>query len=248
MTAFVRRLTLRQEIADSWRFLRRPTLAGRFGPREGGRWADWYPHIGLGRLMAWAGLLWLVNLFVLGPIAISAAGAGGAQHRMDLRDLPWVAAIFWAPVVEEMLFRYGLRRPLQALWVVPLMALAVYWGPRDWTLFIAAIVVLAAVWLSGRRARWSMTLGRSYCAHYGWVFHLAALAFAGVHLNNFALNQMPLWLLPLLVLPQWLTGLVLGWMRTRRGIGACFALHAVFNAGPMLLISLLLTLQPSLAP
>ena len=38
------------------------------------------------------------------------------------------------------------------------------------------------------------------------------------------------------MLPQWLTGLALGWMRVRRGIGAAIALHAVFNAGPIVLI------------
>lgn len=54
-----------------------------------------------------------------------------------------------------------------------------------------------------------------------------------------------MWLLPLLVLPQWATGLVLGWMRVRRGIGAAIALHALFNGGPVLMIWLLMTLMPA---
>ena len=68
------------------------------------------------------------------------------------------------------------------------------------------------------------------------MFHLATLTFAAVHLSNFVFSKTPYWLLPLLVLPQWLTGLALGWMRVRRGIGAAIALHAVFNAGPIVLI------------
>lgn len=67
-----------------------------------------------------------------------------------------------------------------------------------------------------------------------------------MHLSNFSFNRMPWWMLPLLVLPQWLTGLVLGWMRVRRGIAASIALHALFNAGPMVMIWLLLKLVPDM--
>jgi membrane protease YdiL (CAAX protease family) len=61
------------------------------------------------------------------------------------------------------------------------------------------------------------------------------------------MTSMNLVLLPLLVLPQWVTGLVLGWMRVRRGIGASIMLHAMFNGGPLLLIGLILHFAPQLA-
>ena len=87
-----------------------------------------------------------------------------------------------------------------------------------------------------------MAWRRQYLMHFGRVYHLSAIAFAVVHLNNFVLADTAYWMLPLLVLPQWATGLVLGWIRVRRGIGASVALHAIFNAGPMLLIMLVLGL------
>ncbi|EWM45692.1 CAAX protease self-immunity family protein [Bordetella holmesii 70147] len=125
------RLTLRQEVGDWWRFIRRPTLAARLGPRHGGAMADWCLNIRASRLLAWASLLWLFNLVVLGPIAVGAATLGGAQHRMDPDNIPWLAAVIWAPLVEELLFRYGLRRPLQALWVIPVVLPALIWGPNS---------------------------------------------------------------------------------------------------------------------
>ena len=79
------------------------------------------------------------------------------------------------------------------------------------------------------------------------VFHLVALTFAAVHLTNFVFKDTPYWLLPLLVLPQWVTGLVLGWIRVRRGIGAAIALHATFNAGPILLIWAVMRWLPAAA-
>lgn len=46
----------------------------------------------------------------------------------------------------------------------------------------------------------------------------------------------------MLVLPQCMTGLVLAWLRVRRGMGASIVLHAIFNGGPVLLIIGLLKL------
>jgi membrane protease YdiL (CAAX protease family) len=48
------------------------------------------------------------------------------------------------------------------------------------------------------------------------------------------------------VLPQWVTGLVLGWMRVRFGIGSSMALHGLFNAGPMTLMWLATQYGPAL--
>ncbi|HYG41485.1 MAG TPA: CPBP family glutamic-type intramembrane protease [Bordetella sp.] len=236
----------RHELADFWRFLWEPDLRRLPGRRSDSVLAnDWWLGVSFGRLLAWAAVLWSVNLFVLGPIAVTAAGAGGIAHRLDPAAIPWLAAVLWAPLVEETLFRYGLRRPVQALWVCPAILPPLLWGMHGWTLaWVIAVLLLASVPLRrGRstRARWHFSWRRRYLMHFGKIYHLSSLAFAIVHLNNFALDS-PQWLALLLVLPQWATGLVLGWMRVRRGIGAAVALHSIFNAGPMLLIMVVLGL------
>lgn len=245
----------RDELRDFFRFVRRP----RFGPRLGGRhagnggWEDWFPSLSVGRLLKWALFLWAVNLAFLGPIAVMAAGAGGATHRLDIHNIPWVQALLWAPIVEELVFRYGLRRIGQAWWLVPASATALFMGPKPATIFLVAAIVLAC-WLpfmrtAPARARnglpWRVRL--RYRRHFFWIFHLASLLFAAMHLYNFNLHHTPLWLLPLLVLPQWLTGLVLGWLRVKRGIGASMLLHAIFNGGPLLVVLLILRYAPQLA-
>jgi hypothetical protein len=248
-----RKMRFRSEIADFWRFIRHPHPLSRLPNRAGGSGlaADWWPGIGPGRLLAWAAVLWVINLFALGPVAVAAAGLGGVSHRLDPHNIPWLTAVLWAPLVEEMLFRYGLRRPRQALWLIPALVPVVLWGPKLWTGLLLAAFILLAVW--GLRARpeplkgWDTSWRRYYLQHYGVVFHLIALTFAAVHLTNFVYNKTPFWLLPLLVLPQWLTGLVLGWIRVRRGIGAAILLHSVFNAGPILLIWLVMRYAPTAA-
>lgn len=242
-------LRFRDELADFWRFVRCPTLGPRLpGHARGNAWAaDWQAGVSFKRLLQWAALLWVVNLFVFGPVAVSAAGLGGSAHRLDIHNIPWLAALIWAPVVEELAFRYGLRRPLHIVWFTPLAFVAVLFGWHAWTAGLV-LLILALAW--GASRRWPAPvavrgdLHRAYSHHFAWVFYVSAIGFAAMHLNNFRLGETPFWLMPALVLPQFFTGLVLGWLRVRQGIGAAVVLHAMFNAGPLLMVALLLSVLP----
>lgn len=240
------------------RFLARPRLAprapGRCAAHSNSWQADWMPVVPWRRLLQWAAFLWFVNMVFLGPIAFMAAGAGGAQHRLDLTNIPWLQAVLWAPVVEELVFRYGLRRPGRALWLLPVATVAMLAGPRWSTAALVAAVVLLCWHIEsrpfslGRAVRQlSWPQRRAYQAWFPWVFHASCLLFAAIHLHNFSLHGTPYWLMPLLVLPQWLTGLALGWMRVRRGIGASMLLHGLFNSGPLLIVWIVLHTVPQLA-
>lgn len=249
--------TMGEEIVDFLRFIVHPRPGPRLGARRAGQGlsADFRLNAPWWRLAHWAVLLWTVNIFVFAPLALSAAQASGAQHRLDIHNLPWLAALVWAPVVEELTFRYALRRPAMLWWFVPLMTAILVQGAGATSVMMAAVALLLALaplwypadhrWHWGWNAswRWRKRVSRAY----PWLFHAAALAFAAVHLYNFRLASMNLVLLPLLVLPQWVTGLVLGWTRVKRGIGASMGLHAIFNGGPLVLIGLLLHFAPDLA-
>ncbi|ALM87275.1 hypothetical protein ASB57_25710 [Bordetella sp. N] len=244
---------LRDDLKDFFRFLRRPTLrrfpAGQRGyPEPAG---DWVPRTTMRRMLAWVFLLWGFNLLVLGPLALQVATSGGAHHRLESGNIPWVIAIFWAPLVEEMVFRYFLRRPGQGLWIIPLMLAPLLKGPVAWTVPLAALAIGASVWTQ-KRARlkglsWSWGWRRQYVRFFPLVFHVGTLTFAALHLGNFTLNHTLIWLMPVLVLPQWLTGLVLGWMRVRRGIGASVLMHVLFNAGPVVVVLGVMKFAPQLA-
>ena len=251
------RYRFRDELGDFMRFIVRPTLGPRVPYRRTGGQvgADWLSGLDVGRLLKWALFLWAVNLIFLGPIAVAAATAAGAQHRLNIHAIPWLQALLWAPVVEELVFRYSLRRIAHALWVVPIGVGVMLAGPSVTSiLFLVAVLLLCwSPWTgpsrlpsSARSQGRSWELRRQYRGLFPWVFHAANLAFAGVHLHNFNLPPTALWLLPLLVLPQWLTGLVLGWLRVRRGIGAAIVLHGLFNGGPLLLVWLVLSLAPDM--
>lgn len=249
----ISRMKFGGELRDLFSFIRRPSVTPRFPGRraEDGFWQDWCPPVRLARLLQWAVVLWTLNLLFLGPIAVMAAGLGGATHRLNLQNIPWLTALLWAPFVEELVFRYGLRR-LKHLWIlIPLSIVALVSGPT-WMGGWAVAAWVAVCWLPyGMRStlarrplpwRWR----RAYLHRFPWAFHLSSLAFSAVHLYNFNLAQTPIWLLPLLVLPQWVTGMVLGWIRVRQGIGASILLHAIFNGGPLLVVWIALRTVPDM--
>lgn len=228
---------------DEWRdflaFVRSPRLAPRCRrvvPRTA--WlSDWHPGINPLRLLGWAAALWGINLFLFGPIVVSVAKQAGATHMIDPANLPWLVALVWAPLIEEMLFRYGLRRPVIALWLVPLMVFALWLRPgvAQSVIFGLALVALYRVTSGNPMPKVHARIWlRAYRRWFWLVFHVSVLCFAALHLYNFTFESVQWWMYVMLMLPQWFTGMVLGWIRVMRGIGAAILLHALFNFGPLM--------------
>jgi len=253
-----------RELRAFWRYLRRPRLSPRLRrPDDHPVWlSDWLPACPWRLLVAWLVLLWGVSILILGPVMLWAADASGAEHKLSgTRNMaPHMLLLFAVvvmPVVEELLFRYGLRRPTHIFWVIPLIvlsALAMRWFFKlTWlglvlglaVAIIASCCVMRRTVRAGCLGRWGWRWRRVYVHRFGWVFHGAALIFASVHLSNYQLDG-TLWLTPLLVCSQWLGGLVMGWMRVTRSLGSSIALHGCFNGGAVLLLWLMQEFVPDL--
>ena len=166
-------------------FLRQPTARVRL--RRPGL-SGWRQELLSGtspiRLLQWAALLWTVNLLVLGPLAALTAEAAGAERRFDWSNIPWVHVLLWAPVVEELLFRLGLRRPMAWLLLMPVLVAALFTGP-DWAslmALLAGFVMLAALGSQWRQPRPMLRFWRD---HFGWLVYGSTAIFAVVHVLNF---------------------------------------------------------------
>ncbi len=67
--------------------------------------------------------------------------------------------------------------------------------------------------------------------HFRWIYYGFAILFGLLHISNF--SNASLWvfcLTPLLVLPQFLSGLVIGYLRMQFGFFWGFTFHAVWNS------------------
>lgn len=72
--------------------------------------------------------------------------------------------------------------------------------------------------------------------------YTSIVGFGFIHIFNFEAYENALWMAPLLILPQLITGLFLGFVRVRMGFLYGVLFHALFNAillGPILLVRLL---------
>lgn len=144
----------------------------------------------------------------------------------------WGGTIILAPILEELFFRGWLSGLPRALWAMGAtlvgLALFILFGKVN-ALAGGGILLGAAVavsggwfWLHGKQDRPAW-----FDRAFPWLFHINALAFAVLHLANypkFSLAAIPL------VLPQFWTGLILGFMRLRIGLGAAILTHVVSNA------------------
>ena len=186
-----------------------------------------------------------MNLLILAPIAIVAAEGVDATHRIKFSFILLPLAVLWAPVVEEILFRFNIRRPLLALWMMPVMFFVLLKqgtviGTLCLILVLAVImIVYPRLGLDSYGKYWRLPLVfKGVSQVFRFVMHLLVFSFAYIHLFNYEFKSVSLVATLLMVLPQWFSGLALMWMRVRYGIANAIYLHAIFNGGPVVLLML----------
>jgi membrane protease YdiL (CAAX protease family) len=179
-------------------------------------------------------------------LVLWSAEAAGYEPPLlpDVRMSPveeWLLVVGFAPVFEELIFRgwlSGRRAALEcgarmALVVAVLVAAAILYESGT-SLNAALLIQLGAlgyalyalvIWFRERNGK--REIPAWFDRNYRWFVWGSAIAFGTVHLMNYDDLSGPADLI--LVLPQTLGGLVLAYTRTRLGLGAAVAQHALFN-------------------
>ncbi len=107
--------------------------------------------------------------------------------------------------------------------------------------FILLVVVILAPVLEELFFRGPLYLFRQ-SRYFGLIFYVFTFAFGFYHITNFKITPTILYLSPLLVSPQLLIGLLLGYIRVRLGLQWAILLHALYNLvliGPLVLLKVL---------
>lgn len=142
------------------------------------------------------------------------------------------AAVIVAPIMEELIFRWQLKRFTGLIAFVAFMAgliisalLKTHWG------FLFSLPVFIILFLSYRFTLAGSILRKFQCwkTIFPYHFYFTATCFALVHLANFekGISLLPLGLL--YTLPQFLLGLLLGFTRMNYGLKYSIALHSLYN-------------------
>lgn len=94
-----------------------------------------------------------------------------------------------------------------------------------------AVVAAAALitYLIVSRAAISQTLAQVWQRHFRVIYYVTAVAFAWVHIFNFELSPLNLLLMPLITLPQLISGFLVGYVRVNYGFIYNLASHGLTN-------------------
>ncbi len=214
-------------VTEPFAFWARPRLIAPTGLRMPGAWKHW----ALLTAMQVAVLLCVVVPIMLAWKNTFDLPAPNAFDGMGPLAL-WGGAVLLGPVLEELFFRAWLGGRRRALWALAAtaagLALFIALGRGNALagggILLATAIVAAAGWFWLRRREdrpgW-------FVRAFVWLFYANALVFAAMHLANYP--EISLLALPL-VLPQFWTGLMLGFIRLRIGLIAAILTHIVSNA------------------
>lgn len=224
-------------LVGEWRrfgaFLKRPTLD--VAEQDGAPF----------RVLARIYVLDFLAMCILVLAATAAVAAGlylpeTAIAGMEFTPTLILAIVIGAPVFEELVFRSWLSgKPGHLLAVLAIAAGALGFGAAHVISPIAGIGVFA-VGLIGALAALIGLYNRPamswFAKAFPGFFWFATASFALVHLANFEEGSLAM-LLPL-VLPQFLLGTMVGYLRVRIGLWAAIVLHAAHNATAVSLAAL----------
>jgi len=148
-------------------------------------------------------------------------------------------AVIFAPIVEELLFRSWLGRVWGVLLVMPVLlaimaviALSGQSGAMPTVSMIGVALVMGSLGLYLRRyfeTKRVKGLQERAAQHiFPYAFWGSALIFALIHMSNYAGAGFQPFLI-LLVIPQFIIGAILGFVRMRFGLAQAIGFHAAYN-------------------
>ena len=223
---------IRAELIQLARFCWRPT---RRHPTDVGKSGI------IWRLASVLVVYWLFSAIVVAPILLGLNELLGVKSTLDWsRPGVMILSVVLAPLVEELVFRGGLRHPATALAVQPVL-IALFFGA--WQVALALFGIVTAVILVDRARQrrldhagkfsLHMARGRAFLTRYRLIVWGYAVAFGLVHIGNFTIATTNGWLACLtvfIVSSQVVTGLFLSYFRLRYGLASAMVFHAMWNS------------------
>ena len=215
-------------------FLRSPTLNA---PPE---------ELGRGKILKQVLRLYTAHFLLVMVAGALIAQISGAQDDSIISDViadmpAWqvfLNAVVAAPVIEEIIFRLPLRPfALNIAFSGSIVACLILASVVTGQIFLFIVGMLAGLNLYLLIKRSRLQILRPFYARYARIiFYFFTLLFGAIHITNYEPAVWPL--LPLLVLPQTIVALWLGFVRLRYGFKWAIFAHAFHNGCLLLPICL----------
>lgn len=219
-------------------YLRRPVFTASHVPMNGQALAELFKLLGITLVLALLSVMITSGLY-------SAVSGDTPEVSQDFEALTksgqlFFMAVIYAPLTEELLFRSWLGRRWGLLFVMPLIlalsaALALS-GQSEAAPDMSAISIIIVMGSLGFYLQRYFSTKRMEGLHEQAALHIFPYAFWGtsiifalIHMSNYAgTGFQPL--LVLMVIPQFIIGLILGFVRMRYGLPQAIGFHAAYNS------------------
>jgi membrane protease YdiL (CAAX protease family) len=228
---------VKQEISDVRRFIAKPVR--RFSSRStsGEKWARIALFFSLGLLID--------TVYVL-SIGSALDSWTTLENTLDMTGFFEIfLVIAGAPLIEELIFRAGLRNLTYSLFFGPVLICLMFgtWQiSLGLCLFGLCVAMLMEYSISAKNKLFNggkkLIFGRQFIQHYPKVYWLYACAFAIVHVQNFSFSDATGLFVIFAVIPQFVAGVLWGYVRLRDGLMSSMALHSLNNLFVVLLLTM----------
>ncbi|MFZ6754995.1 type II CAAX prenyl endopeptidase Rce1 family protein [Undibacterium sp. Dicai25W] len=176
-----------------------------------------------------------IVLFVTLPLNSILDEWAGLESKLEIKGKMALYAIVIAPIIEELVFRAGLRKASYSLFIGPVLVACFFSSQTVVVVMAAALTLIAVVdkvWMhwvprgNGKR----FARGRAFILHYPYVFWFYAISFGLVHLGNFYSTNGRDYLLVFAIIAQLSAGFLLAYLRLRQGLLSSIILHSLENS------------------
>ena len=201
-------------------------------------------HISIVNMVSLFALIFISNIVLLGMI-VQVLGIEQLDHKLDDVLLEKgqffiiMAAVVGAPLMEEFLFRYPLRYHKATFFLLSMSVIYIMIESFNLNIHVMLnlIIVLFATGLltlvvMDRAQEWWKKV---YVRQFPFIFYYIVALFAFLHIYNFDVNTINWYYAPLMVVPQFILGIYLGYVRLRNNIWSSILIHAINNIIPMIL-------------
>jgi len=150
-----------------------------------------------------------------------------------------IGIIVLAPIIEEVFFRLWLKplyiNYLLLLFILVCVVVLSFLKKQFLVTGITGFLIIALTFLlAGKKIK---AIQRFVLKYFKYLFFLSALMFGLVHLFNIEhLSIVALVVSPVLILPQFVAGLFLGFIRMKFGIFYSILFHSLINIFPALMM------------
>lgn len=184
-------------------------------------------------------------MFVIAPMLL-LVDVGNIPNKLEAlsEDIAgwkfFALAVVAAPLAEEIVFRFPLKYRSGALLIfcifisgiLYLLLSSAFSDQIAGTIALAFFLVgFLYVMIKGNALS-----EEKMASIFPYIFYLTAGAFALAHIGNYELDPTKWYFTPILVMPQLVLGLALGFVRLKYGLWACILMHALNNFIPMLVL------------